>query len=281
MEQHRFANLRKWLEQSRNELDTLFEAGQVPVVGWLGLAEKIKASGESKGKWEVELEENARKRERIQQQIRSLQEEHEKLAKRDNYIHEEMQLMDEITILASESDLIGMLGKKEEKAVAKVAEKIKNEEFLGDLEAEDVSTLFSMFKMDGLFSRFKKNEKNNNLEELLSASVADLQSHLELELPQAAEMLFKLKLLENGEKGAERHLADCSICSSAPGRLLREYGMLEDEGNQIDEKIKDWQGYFLVVMNAMGAATALDLQSAPLRSKFANCLMKIHKAHKW
>src|SRR3990167_10055754 len=121
-----------------------------------------------------------------------------------------------------------MLSKKEEAALAKLTNKLGNPYFMKDLDFDDVSTVFSMFNMDSLFSRFKKNDEYN-LEVTVNTPMPDLQKCLELEFSEVAELLWKLKLLEKGEKGEARHLRKCSICSGKPVVLLREYGMKEED----------------------------------------------------
>ena len=235
MDHHRFENLRVWLAQSAEQLETLFEAGAVPVVGWLQLAEKISSPDAWKSKLEAELDENAREHEEIELQIKKLQEKQETLEKRNAQIREEIDSVGGAVVLQSVSEAIGVLGKKEASSVAKVDEKLGNAYSSAALDLVDVSTLFSMFEMDALFSRFQKNAADNNLTAILTAPVADVQNRLELDLPEAVELQWKLNLLVNREK-----------TPSASHSLLGEYRMLsEDDRTQLEEKIKNWKGVFL------------------------------------
>ena len=273
-----FANLQKWLAQARNQLEPLFESGDIPVVGWSRLAEKLRSKEEWGRKLDAELDANAREHEQIQQQIRVLQEKQEKLANRNKKIREEIKKIDEIAVLQSESESISLLSKKEETFLAKTEEKMKNPYFIGELDFSDVSTIFSMFEMDAIFYRFK-NKTDGNLKTILPVPVADLQKNLELEFSEAVDFHWKLRLLENGVKGVANHLSKCHICPSAkPGVLLKEYGLGEQERKQIEEKIKGWKGYYLLV----NGPSAFNLpEGAGLVSSLGSCLAKIQEGHKW
>ena len=282
MENEEFTNIKQWLGQSRNQLEALFDAGNVPVVGWLRLIETIKNNDEEwKRKVGAEVDENHREREQVAEQIKNLLEKQEELEIVNKQLQEKMKRIEQIDSLGLESESIALLGDKEAASLEKVKMKMKNQYFMRELDFEDVSTLFSMFQMDSMFSRFKKYETNNNMEELSNASVADLQIHLNLDFSEAVEILFRLKLIENREEGVESHLSSCSICSSKNvGLLLKEYGM-KYEDPQIDANFKDWKGYFLVAMNGLGVASALELQAGPLRSELVHCLTQIKRVHKW
>ena len=281
MDNEKFAKLQQCLEISKNQLEALIAEGEMPVVGWLQLAEKIKTKDAYKRVLEAELDENARQREQLAAQITDLLQKQQELEEKNQQLQKQMAKAEEIAKLEAESETIAILSNKEAASLAKVEERMKSNFFMDEFDAEDVSTVFSMFKMDHLFTAFKIS-KTSNLEEAASASVADLQNRLQIEFPEALEMLFKLKLFENGEKGVDQHLAGCSICASKNvGVLLREYGMTEDERKEIEENIKDWKGYFLVVASTMGAASALELPAGTLRSKLASCMTQIKRVHKW
>ena len=132
-----------------------------------------------------------------------------------------------------------------------------------------------------MFYRFKKNDVDNNLEVTAGGVVDTLQNALELDFSEAVELLWKLKLLENGEKGADRHLEKCSICSSTkPGVLLREYGMQEEARKKMEAKLNNWKGYYFATVSAVSAALELKLDCS-LRPKMTTSWKKIEKAHKW
>src|SRR3990167_61008 len=205
------------------------------------------------------------------------------IERENQHLKEQMKQMDEITALEEESQSIDMLGKIEEAALAKLEKKMENAYFMEDLDAEDVSTVFSMFNMDFLFSRFKKKDIYNNLEITAAAMVEHLQKQLDLEFSEAVEFLWKLKLLENGEKGEAGHLRKCSICSSInAGVLLAEYGMRAEERKEIEAKMNGWKGYYFATINAAAANASLGLNLTPaLEQKLATCWVRIQKAHKW
>src|SRR3990167_1468093 len=72
MEQYEFAKLQKWLAESKAKLGDLFEAGEIPVVGWKQLTEILKSKeGDN---LEAELDQNTRESEQVAEQIRNLQE---------------------------------------------------------------------------------------------------------------------------------------------------------------------------------------------------------------
>ena len=54
---------------------------------------------------------------------------------------------------------------------------------------------FSMFKMDALFSRFRKNESDNNLEITRVTPVVDLQKSMGFDFPESMELLWKFNFL--------------------------------------------------------------------------------------
>ena len=150
-----------------------------------------------------------------------------------------------------------------------------------EFDAEDVSTVFSMFGMDDLFARFRKNETENNLELTRITPVEQLQKNMELEFSEAVEMKWKLKLLKKGEKGAARHMGKCSVCSSNKiAVMLREYGIQGADSKEMEEKMKGWKGYFLATVNAASAGLALGLVGGQ-KAKLGSCLLKIQRAHQW
>src|SRR3990167_6444697 len=272
MENGEYAQLNngfKWAQ-----LKGKMEAEEVPVVGWSQLEATITMPNKEalKRELETDAEQNARERQELAEQIRNLQEKLQMLESRNQQIQEKMKKQQELELLGAKSRLIAILCKKEEAALSKLTKKIENPKFMEQLDSEDVSTLFS---------RFKKNDVDNNLEVLANSTVVDLQRTLELEFSEAVELLWKLKLLEKGEMGEARHLSKCSICSSNnPGDLLREYGMHEEDRKEIEGEMKDWKGYFFATATAMNAAGELKLK-ASLRQKLAPCWMRIQRAHKW
>lgn len=192
-----------------------------------------------------------------------------------------MKGMLQIEMLKAESEVIDLLAKKEAALLAKVEEKMKNDYFVDHFDAEDVSTVFSMFRMDSLFANFANNDTDNNLGVTRTTPLADLQKTFELDFSEAVELLWKLNLLEKGEKGVDGHLGKCSICRTTKlGALLREYGMQEVDSKEIEAKMKDWKGYFLATVTGAPAASELGL-SATEKPKLATCLMKIQRSHQW
>ena len=287
------ALIKSWMENGEHaqlnngfkwaQLKGKMEAGEVPVVGWSQLEATIKIPNKEALTRELKAnaEQNARERQELAEQIRNLLEKLQILESRNQQIQEKMKKQQELELLGAKSRLIAILCKKEEAALSKLTKKIENPKFMEQLDSDDVSTVFSVFNMDSLFSRFKKNDVDNNLEVLANSTVVDLQRTLELEFSEAVELLWKLKLLEKGEMGEARHLSKCSICSSNnPGDLLREYGMHEEDRKEIEGEMKDWKGYFFATATAMNAAGELKLK-ASLRQKLAPCWMRIQRAHKW
>ena len=152
-----------------------------------------------------------------------------------------------------------------------------------DFDSEDVSTVFSLFDMDSLFSRYKQNDVDANLEVTAGFMAENLQSSLKLEFSEAVELLWKLKLLENGEKGTANHLSKCSICSSTnPAAILKEYGMKEEDRNQIVEKMKEvnWKGFYFAAANVTAVTSHLRVADA-LKPRVNICWLRIQKAHNW
>ena len=253
----------------------------MPAVGWLQLSVTVGSQGESQRKLEAEMDENAREREALADQIRIFQQKQGELEVRNKELVEQMKKVEDLALLQAESQSIAILGQKEAASLAKVEEKMKNAYFMEDFDSEDVSSVFSMFQMDTLFDRFRENETDNNLETTLITPLEHLQSKLKLEFSEAVELLWKLKLLESGEKGMPRHLSKCSICSKTKiGVLLQEYGMTEATKKEIEVKIKDWKGYFLATVNPVSAALALDVEGG-LKSQLTTCLLRIQRVHKW
>ena len=227
------------------------------------------------------MDENGRAREGVAAQIKILHSKQQELDEKHKNLQQQMKAIEQIAMLKAESQSIALLGKKEAAWVGKVEEKMKNEYFMEEFDSEDVSTVFSMFKMDMLFSRFKKNDVDNNLEVTADSGAENLQNALKLDFAEAVELLWKLKLLEKGEKGAGRHLEKCSICSSTkPGVLLHEYGMKEEDRKKMEAKMINWKGYYFPTVSAVSAALELKLDSS-LRAKLTTCWKRIEKAHKW
>ena len=278
MENNEFGKVKEWLEESRNKLEDMFNAGEVPVVGWLKLAETMKNSEPCQRKLEAEMDENTREREEVAAQIRILQTKQQELEEKNKDLHHKMKRMEQIGMLVAESQSIALLGNKEGAWVAKVEEKMKNEYFMEHFDSEDVSTVFSMFNMDILFSRFRENEPDNNLDIIRVTPVADLQKDMAFDFPETVELIWKLNLLEKGEKESESHLAKCSICrTSKLGSLLKEYGMPDADSKAMEAKMEGWRGYFLATVNGPSAALALGVEKA----KLASCLMRIQRVHQW
>ena len=278
MESGEFARLHEWIGKSREKLEGLFEKGEIPVVGWLQLADSIKSTGPLKGKLETELQGNAIQRNQVAEQIKILFQSQQALENKNKILQQQRNEMLQISALASESHWIDILCKKETAALAKVKETMKNEYFMEEFDAEDVSTLFSIFNMDHLFANFSKND-TYNLDLAVLAPVKDLQNKMGLEFEEAITFQWKLKLLEKGEEGVARHLKQCSICRPTKvGELLREYGMLAADAKEIEGKLTGWKGYFLVTVNP--ATMELDL-TADKQSKLASLLLKIRRRHKW
>src|SRR3990167_6575762 len=215
MDNHEFAKLQKWLCQWKKQLEGRMEAGELPVVGWLKLNATIQNKQAWKSDLEAEVKANATERQQLVEQMKNLQEKQEQLEIKSQQLQENVKKQEELAALEAESRSIAILSKKEEAALAKLTNKLGNPYFMEDLDSDDVSTVFSMFNMDSLFSRFKKNDEYNNLEVTVNTPMPDLQKCLELEFSEVAELLWKLKLLEIGEKGEARHLRKCSICSSS------------------------------------------------------------------
>ena len=281
MENHQFDMLQQWLAQSRNQLAALFTAGEVPVVGWSQLAETIKNAEPFKRKLEAEVDENARERQAVALHIKNLLVKQEELEQKNKELQSQIKQMEQMDRLKADSNAIAMLANREAASVAKVEGKMKNNYFVDYLDSDDVSTVFSMFKMDALFANFKKNDTDNNLGVTRTTPIVDLQNNLELNFSEAAELLWKLNLLEKGEKGVELHLEKCSICRTTKlAALLREYGMQEADSKAMAEKMKDWKGYCLATVNGASVALALGL-AANEKAKLATCLMKIQRAHQW
>ena len=282
MEKGEYANLEEWLRRSSKEqLETLFEAGEVPVVGWLKLPTIINTASERKKQLKAELEKNASERVILAEQMRIHCEKQEKLDNKKQQLQEEMEKLDEIATLEAVSDSIAMLAEKEKACVAQLEKKMENPYFMDHLDSQDVSTVFSLFNMDSLLPRYKQNDIDNNLAVTVTTAVEHLQNDLELTFSEAVELLWKLKLFKHGEKGVARHLAKCSICSSTkPGLLLQEYGLEQAERKEIEEKMKEWKGYYFVSAKARPAAVELNL-AREIRRKFTTCWVRIQKAHKW
>ena len=249
--------------------------------GWLELAERVKDKDEFKRKLKGELEANEREKQQIDKQMTDLAIRKAELSKKARKLCVQIELIGEIGVLQSEINSIALLGKKEEEAVAKVEEKMKQPYFMDALDLGDVSTLFSMFEMDGMFTKFKEHEESQSIEAVLLHPAVELAKKWQLKIPETMKMLFKLKLIENGEKEAKSHVRKCSICQSTDvTTLLGEHGMKDEEKKEIREKIRDWKGYFLVAAEPMSVASTLFLPTT-LKSKFIVCLGRIQKAHSW
>src|SRR3990167_886801 len=281
MEGGEHAKLQEWLRRSKQKLETLFEAGEVPVVGWLQLAATMDGNPTHKRNLEAELDENGKDLQQVAEQIRNLLEKQEKLEKRNHLLLEQKKRVDQISALEAERESIAMLGEKEKACLARLDKQMENPYFMACLDSQDVSTVFSLFNMDPLFFRFKKNDIDNNLAVTATTQVADLQKDFEIEFSEAVELLWKLKLLKHGEKGVACHLAKCKICSSTnPSLLLREYGLQAAEIKEVEEKMKGWKGYYFPTANARSVAGELGL-ARELRSKLTTCWVNNQNVHKW
>src|SRR3990167_6783431 len=117
MEKYEFVKLQKWLEESKEQLEDLFEEGEVPVAGWLQLADILTKGKEAKNV-DAEIDENERESQQVAKQIRMLEEKQVKLADRKQQL---LKIRDEIDVLQTESQSIVMLAEKEEAALAKLA----------------------------------------------------------------------------------------------------------------------------------------------------------------
>src|SRR3990167_625593 len=280
MDNDEFAKLQKWLCQWKEQLEGRMEAGELPVVGWLKLNATIQNNQAWKSDLEAEVKANATERQQLAEQIKNLQEKQKQLEIKSQQLQVNVKRQEELAALEAESQSIAILSKKEEAALAKLTNKLGNPYFMEDLDSDDVSTVFSVFDMDSLFSRFKKNDVDNNLEVIGNTPMPDLQKYLELEFSEVAELVWKLKLLGKGEKGEARHFTKCSICSGKPVVLLREYGMKEEYLKEIEGKMEGWKGYYFTSINH--ASAALQLNLAPgLRKKLTPSWMRIKKAHNW
>jgi len=286
MEKKEFGKLQKKLRECKQKAVEMFEGGELPVVGWLQLSEKMESRNQQKNELEEELDAKEREQQEIQQQIRNLEERKQQLEQSKQQIQEQIKKNEEIDVLESERDIIATLARKEQLSLQQLNEKMENANFInedngdfmvGELIFEDVSTVFSMFKMDAMFSRFRNYDPSCNLDTILNSTVDDLQINLKLEFKEAVEILFKIKLLEKKEKGAERHLKACSICKANKiGVLLKEYGLPEKDLKQIEDKSKDWKGFYLATLFPSMAAKELEGGS-----ELISCLARIQRRHKW
>ena len=143
MDKNEFGKLRGWLGEYKTKGQAQYEAGEIPVVGWLQLAATLETKKAFKRNLEAELDQNAREREQVAQQIKHLQQKQQQLENENQHLKEQMKQMDEITALEEESQSIDMLGKIEEAALAKLEKKMENAYFMEDLDAEDVSTVLT------------------------------------------------------------------------------------------------------------------------------------------
>ena len=276
-----FGALHQWLAWYKSQLEAQIALGAVPVVGWLRLPAIMNEYATSKSKVEAELEENVLEQEQVNGQIQSLLEKQEMLRSRKQQLEVRMKRIDEIAELESESQVIALLGEKEKASLAKLEKQMENPYFLQYLDIEDVSTVFSMFNMDHLFYRFKKNDVDNNLQVTVGTATEYLKTDLKLEFSEAVELLWKLKLLKHGNKEVGWHLSKCGICASTkPGLLLQEYGMEESEVAQILAKMQDWKGFYLATANARSVAAELEMEGE-LRAKLTTCWVRIQNAHQW
>ena len=186
MDNHEFAKLQKWLSQWKEQLEGRAEVGELPVVGWLKLNATIQNKQAWKSDLEAEVKANAIERQQLAEQIKNLQEKQEQLEIKSQQLQANVKKQEELAALEAKSQSIAMLSKKEEAALAKLTIKLENPYFMEDLDSDDVSTVFSMFNMDSLFSRFKKNDEYNNLEVTINTPMPDLQKCLELEFSEVA-----------------------------------------------------------------------------------------------
>ena len=172
--------------------------------------------------------------------------------------------------------------KQEQKSVDKLKQKVKNEEFsFEDLDAQDVSTLFSLFKLDALFPAMQ--ETKTTLEEILLSPIELVQKKFCISFAAAADLQFKMKLLENKELSPENHLNNCSICSTKNVfLLLLEYGLKleEKDKKEMHKKIGEWRGYFFATVNPVSGVAFLEVPPS-LSTKFTQALVRIQKAHNW
>src|SRR3990167_449906 len=151
MDNNEFGKLRGWLGEYKTKEKGQYEAGEIPVVGWSQMAATLESKKAFKRNLEAELDQNARQKERLAQQIKHLQQKQQQFEKKNQLLKEQIEQIDEIIALEEERQSIDILGKIEEAALAKLEKKMENAYFMEDLDAEDVSTVFSMFNMDSLF----------------------------------------------------------------------------------------------------------------------------------
>ena len=180
--------------------------------------------------------------------------------------------------LKSEMHVITQFAEKEKKMVAQLHEKM---ELLQNLECDDISTVFSLFQMDDLFFKFKKQEKKILVAGIIHFTIDELIKDLDLAWTDAVEMYFKFQLLKNGEYSVDRHFSKCSICRTMNiCLLLKEYGVEFDanERTYLEEKCRDWEGYFLVVLNVVNAVKLLELPKN-LQGKVLAVLNTIQRLH--
>ena len=231
--------------------------------------------------WQGKLNENQTELEQTREQIKQLRAKEQQLEKIHSEIEEKLKSLEKMDSLNEEKAAITLLAQNEEKCTETLSAKLQNPYFsFESLDAQDISTIFSIFQMDHLFARYKNNKMIQNLEEILIAPTAELQNNLGYEFEEAIEIQFKLKLFENKEMSLDNHFAKCSICSTKNrSALLREYGIAgEKERKEIEEKIKNWKNYFLATVNPVMAATIVGL---PLECglQLKTCLMRLQKIH--
>ena len=238
--------LKTWLEQCTNH-PNLFESGEMPVTGWVQLLQTIQEPGDSQALKE-ELEQTESEISQLEDQLQTLHKKKENLGI-------EKKRRENVAALQSGSanQLILKFAAKEQKQVTQLHEKLDS--YL-DLDAQDVSTIFSLYEMDHLFHQYKKKESEITPGEILNSTAEDLKDNLKLELKEAAEMHFKFQLLQNGEFSVDHHLSKCSICSRTNLlTILAEYGVKFDDNERSHflEKSKEWKGYFLICFSAVNA----------------------------
>ena len=265
--------LKNWLEQSKNQ-DIQFESGEIPVVGWLQLLQTIQATADREPVQE-ELKQTESEIRKLEGQLQTL------LQKKEN-LGNELKKRENLAALkiGTANQQILKFAEKEKIRVTQLHETLNS--YL-ELDSQDVSTIFSLYKMDHLFGNYKNKESIISPEEILNSSVEHLKKDLAISFQEAVEMQFKFQLLQNEEFSVDHHLSKCSICSRTNLlAILGEYGVKlnENERNNFLEKSKDWKGYFLIALTTVKAIQLLELPPG-LRGKAIGAVNNIQKAHKY
>ena len=242
------------------------------MAGWKLLHAKMEESENAKGNLQTKLKETNSKIKDLLVELQKLQEEKENLTK-------ELKFCEEAHLL-KELDSIPFLSNLESTSVDQFH---KRWEEGSELDSQDISSLFSLFKIDHLFAAFKKSEASFSFDEILGAAADELQENMEIGFHDSVEMNFKLKVFSRNLFSVEKHVANCSICPHKNlVTLLLEYGLKVDENQkeELQEKIKDWKGFYFVTLKPTRAAKCLNVAPA-FRVKLIKALKSIKDAHCW